>query len=314
MIATKNIRGLLVTNAFLKNGKFVEHYEWLREAARQQEIRLDLCDNAMLHAIYGMESDEAKLASYSFIIFWDKDIRLAKWMEQYCQKRGIPIFNTPEAVAACDDKSETFRLLTEASEEAFSLIPSVVAPLTFAAVGYTDVDFLSSIEKQIGYPMVIKECFGSFGWQVYLAKDREEALRYTKKLAGTPFLYQKFIAASAGVDVRLQVVGTEVAMKRRSKTDFRANLSNGGQMEAYEASQEECDLAVRAVLALGLDFAGVDLLFASGEDKPANMICEVNSNAHFRNIAECTGVNTADKIMQYIKRVLEGKQERNHRG
>ena len=309
MIATKNIRGLLVTNAFLKNGKFVEHYEWLREAARQQEIRLDLCDNAMLHAIYGMESDEAKLASYSFIIFWDKDIRLAKWMERYCQKRGIPIFNTPEAVAACDDKSETFRLLTEASEEAFSLIPSVVAPLTFAAVGYTDVDFLSSIEKQIGYPMVIKECFGSFGWQVYLAKDREEALRYTKKLAGTPFLYQKFIAASAGVDVRLQVVGTEVvaAMKRWSKTDFRANLSNGGQME-------ECDLAVRAVLALGLDFAGVDLLFASGEDKPANMICEVNSNAHFRNIAECTGVNTADKIMQYIKRVLEGKQERNHRG
>ena len=48
MMATKNIRGLLVTNAFLKNGKFVEHYEWLREAARQQEIRLDLCDNAML--------------------------------------------------------------------------------------------------------------------------------------------------------------------------------------------------------------------------------------------------------------------------
>jgi|GEM_PF-6164617 len=109
MIATKNIRGLLVTNAFLKNGKFVEHYEWLREAARQQEIRLDLCDNAMLHAIYGMESDEAKLASYSFIIFWDKDIRLAKWMERYCQKRGIPIFNTPEAVAAFDDKRENFR-------------------------------------------------------------------------------------------------------------------------------------------------------------------------------------------------------------
>lgn len=291
MMATKNIRGLLVTNAFLKNGKFVEHYEWLREAARQQEIRLDLCDNAMLHAIYGMESDEAKLASYSFIIFWDKDIRLAKWMERYCQKRGIPIFNTPEAVAACDDKSETFRLLTEASEEAFSLIPSVVAPLTFAAVGYTDVDFLSSIEKQIGYPMVIKECFGSFGWQVYLAKDREEALRYTKKLAGTPFLYQKFIAASAGVDVRLQVVGTEVvaAMSSSVKNGFPWQIYHEWRADgAYEASQEECDLAVRAVLALGW-FCGVDLLFASGEDKPANMICEVNSNAHFRNIAECTG-------------------------
>ena len=78
MIATKNIRGLLVTNAFLKNGKFVEHYEWLREAARQQEIRLDLCDNAMLHAIYGMESDEAKLASYSFIIFLQSSSALSR--------------------------------------------------------------------------------------------------------------------------------------------------------------------------------------------------------------------------------------------
>ena len=34
MIATKNIRGLLVTNAFLKNGKFVEHYEWLRGSCK----------------------------------------------------------------------------------------------------------------------------------------------------------------------------------------------------------------------------------------------------------------------------------------
>lgn len=87
MMATK-ISGIVGDKCVSKNGKFVEHYEWLREAARQQEIRLDLCDNAMLHAIYGMESDEAKLASYSFIIFWDKDIRLAKWMERYCQKRG----------------------------------------------------------------------------------------------------------------------------------------------------------------------------------------------------------------------------------
>ena len=90
MIATKNIRGLLVTNAFLKNGKFVEHYEWLREAARQQEIRLDLCDNAMLHAIYGMESDEAKLASYSFIIFWGQRHTFGKMDGALLSKTGDP--------------------------------------------------------------------------------------------------------------------------------------------------------------------------------------------------------------------------------
>ena len=35
-------------------------------------------------------------------------------------------------------------------------------------------------------------------------------------------------------------------------------------------------------------------------DMPADMVCEVNSNAHFKNIFECTGVNVADEIMKYI--------------
>ena len=35
-------KGLLVTNAFLRTGKFVEHYEWLRKAALRLEMTLDL--------------------------------------------------------------------------------------------------------------------------------------------------------------------------------------------------------------------------------------------------------------------------------
>ena len=32
-VENSGCKGLLVTNAFLRTGKFVEHYEWLREAA-----------------------------------------------------------------------------------------------------------------------------------------------------------------------------------------------------------------------------------------------------------------------------------------
>ena len=39
-------KGLLVTNAFLRTGKFVEHYEWLREAALQRGMTLDIIENA----------------------------------------------------------------------------------------------------------------------------------------------------------------------------------------------------------------------------------------------------------------------------
>ena len=50
------------------------------------------------------------------------------------------------------------------------------------------------------------------------------------------------------------------------------------------------------------DFAGVDLLFGKDE-KP--VICEINSNAHFKNLLDCTHINTADKILEYILKKIE---------
>lgn len=309
--------GVLITNAFLRTDKFMEHYEWLREAAQRRNMHLDLWDNAALLPFYGgdepffMQSPNRFPEDYSFVIFWDKDVRLANYIQDIYGKRQVPIFNAPQAIAACDDKSETYRILQKCGEMSadeqgysFSLIPTIVAPMTFRAVGYGAAEFVEGVIQKLSLPLVIKECFGSFGQQVYLAETAEEVLQYTQKLAGTPFLYQKYIAASHGVDVRLQVVGDRVvaAMKRRTRyQDFRANLTNGGTMEPYRPSAVEQEIAVEAARALGLSFAGVDLLFADGEDKPATMLCEVNSNAHFRNIADCTGVNTADCIMEYIQ-------------
>lgn len=67
-------------------------------------------------------------------------------------------------------------------------------------------------------------------------------------------------------------------------------------MERYEPEEAACLLAVRACQATGCDFAGVDLLFTEN----GFLVCEVNSNAHFKNLYDCTGINTADYIMEYI--------------
>lgn len=45
-----------------------------------------------------------------------------------------------------------------------------------------------------------------------------------------------------------------------------------------------------------LDFAGVDLLFS----KDGPLLCEVNSNAHFKALHELTGKNPADNIVQML--------------
>ena len=54
--------------------------------------------------------------------------------------------------------------------------------------------------------------------------------------------------------------------------------------------------AITASKVIGLDFAGVDVLF--GKNGP--IVCEVNSNPHFKSSLECTGVDMSEEIMSYI--------------
>ncbi|HKL80135.1 MAG TPA: RimK family alpha-L-glutamate ligase [Mobilitalea sp.] len=235
-----------------------------------------------------------------FILFWDKDVRLARFLEL----QGYLVFNSSASIEMCDDKSLTHLTLMNAG---IPMPRTVIAPKTFDNIGYTNLDFLVEVADRLGFPMVIKECFGSFGQQVYLVKDMEELKDKLVQIGVKPLLFQEFISTSFGRDIRLQVVGNKViaGMYRYSENgDFRANLSNGGRMKPYNPSKEECELALRCCEVIGLDFAGVDLLFGD-EDKL--LVCEINSNAHFKNIYDCSGVNAADAIITHIIKTLNNR-------
>lgn len=78
--------------------------------------------------------------------------------------------------------------------------------------------------------MVVKEAYGSFGAQVYLAKNRSELDALRNRLKYMPHLYQRYVKNSSGEDIRIIVVGGKAvaAMKRKNKGDFRANIELGG--------------------------------------------------------------------------------------
>ncbi len=298
------MKGWLVTNAFLHTHKFTEIHLWLTEAAKKLGVDLIVKTNAEI--LIQLDQDFASMKSKKsaekpdFILFWDKDTRLA----QYLEMKGLPVFNSSRGIALCDDKSQTHLYLQGAG----ILMPkTMIAPMTFSNIGYNSLDFLDHVEKELSWPIVIKECFGSFGQQVYLAYNRQELKETVMNIGAKPMLFQEFIHSSKGKDLRLQVVGSQVvaAMYRYSDNgDFRANITGGGKMKPYEPTQKQIDLAVESCKILGLDFAGVDILF--GKDKEP-VVCEVNSNAHFKNIYDCTGINVADSILAYIiKRICIG--------
>lgn len=282
--------GWLITNQFLKSAKFDELKEKFESAAKEEGIELIALTNTGASQIV---NQSLKKERPDFVLFWDKDVLLASYFEA----EHIPVFNSSRAIEVCDNKCLTHLALKKAG---LPMPDTIFAPMTYSNVGYSDLDFLSQIEEVFSYPIIVKEAYGSFGAQVYFVENRKQLIFHTKRLEGTPFLYQKYIESSYGRDVRLQVVGEQVvaAMYRYSDSDFRANVSAGGSMRAYEPDESQCELAVKACRAVGADFAGVDLLF--GEDGEM-LVCEVNSNAHFKNIETCTGVNSAEWILRYIK-------------
>lgn len=282
------MKGWLVVNAFLKIEKFNDIYRLLQSAFEEEGADLELKTGAELLCL---SSEISRLCLPDFVLFWDKDYALARRLES----AGAPVFNSPSAVAVCDDK-----ILTQLALDAANVRTpqTVIAPKTFEGVGYNDLEFVERAAHMLGLPMVIKQACGSFGKQVYLAETVEKAKEIIKSFGSNAFLFQRFIAESRGRDVRVNVVGGRAvcAILRENKNDFRSNITNGGRAERYSPTAEEEAIAVAACRATGVDFAGVDVLF--GND--GAYVCEVNSNPHFRSTLECTGINLAQHIARYV--------------
>ena len=237
-----------------------------------------------------------KLSNIDFVLFWDKDVLLAKYLEN----KGIRVFNCSEAIRICDDKALTH---VELSKYDINMPRTIVQPFTFDNE-YKSDGYINDIINELFFPIVVKSRVGSFGAGVYLVNNELELRKIINTFPPNSLIFQEFISSSKGRDIRLQVVGNEVvcSMYRYSDIDFRANITNGGKMKEYNPSDEEKELALKVSRCLNLDFAGIDILLDK-DNKP--LLCEVNSNAHFVNLYNLTKVNTADYIMKYIKSLSE---------
>ncbi|MBQ8494940.1 MAG: RimK family alpha-L-glutamate ligase [Clostridia bacterium] len=278
----------ILYNGFWNTNSVPDPARRLAEAGKRLGYSLKPTPNTAFAAEIGGEN---RFSAGDVVLCWDKDVRLLRVMEA----TGVKVYNCADAVALCDDKSLTHIELAKAG---LPMPRTFIAPMTY--VDYTEAgdDFLNTAARELGFPLVMKECFGSLGEQVYLIENKGQLLENARRMKHRPFILQEFVKSSAGKDKRLYVVGGRVvaAMRRFSHTDFRANIGAGGHGEAYSPTEEEISLAVSACRVLGLDFAGVDLL--DGPNGP--LICEVNASAHMAALEQCTGIDVAGEIVRYV--------------
>mgnify|MGYP003312896097 CR=1 FL=1 len=230
------------------------------------------------------------IGKYDFVMYLDKDRYVAGLLE----KAGYRLFNSIDSIVKCDDKMLTHLCL---ADQGIKMPTSISSTLCYTDNG--NREYLEKVEDLLGFPMIVKENYGSLGKQVYLANNKEELLEIENKLIHVPHIFQKFISSSKGKDFRVIVIGGKAIawMKRENKNSYLSNLAQGGSAYKVDLPKNYIELAEKAAKILTLDYCGVDLL--EGPDGEP-MISEVNSNAFYEGIEKTTGVNVAAAYIDYL--------------
>ena len=214
---------------------------------------------------------------------------------RHFQRQGVMLMNGPQAIEAVADKLHTLQILSRSG---------VPIPKTILGKFPVDVDL---VERELGFPVVVKTLKGTRGTGVVLCTDRAQFNDLANLLdgatAGADFIFQQYISASHGRDVRVLVVNGKAvaAMERRSSDGgFKSNISLGGHATPYAMPREMADLAVRTAAALDLDIAGIDILL----DADGYRICEANSSPGFQALEPACRINVPEIIFAAVSEKL----------
>ena len=289
---------VIVVNAYSRLQSSLNQSQRLRQEFADMGVQADIYPaDALGCAVEEDGSLSCALSGYDFCVYLDKDKYAARMLE----KLGMRLFNSARAVEDCDDKMQTFIRLADMGIPMPKTLP---APLCYDPQMPVKEDILRGVERELGYPVIIKSAYGSLGAGVFMASDWVQLKAAAERLKCSPHLFQRYVAESCGRDVRVIVVGGRVvaAMERRSRGDFRSNIELGGVGRPFTPDEALAKLCVRAAEGLGLDYCGADVLFG----REGYLLCEVNSNAFFGGIERVAGINVAREYALYMYKTIYG--------
>jgi len=162
------------------------------------------------------------------------------------------------------------------------------------ATAYTaNLEDYPSLANKFGFPLVIKSTRAGKGVGVYKINtpaDLKSFITQAKKddKTGRGFIVQEFIPYL--YDLRILLIGSHAFAMRRipSQGEFRANFSLGGQVEPFSPRPETIKLAKRALRAVDLKIAGVDILITKNNQE---YVLETNHIPGFVGMEKATGKN-----------------------
>ena len=153
--------------------------------------------------------------------------------------------------------------------------------------------------------VVYKPIMGSLGFGSMKFSNADMAFNAYKRLEnlGQPLYVQEYLE-KPGRDIRAFVIGDEVAasiFRIADAGEWKTNVAQGGKAKRAELSKELEELALRAVEALELIYAGVDIL----ETDSGPALLEINASPGWQGLQKSTGVNAAQQIVRHAVKLLK---------
>jgi ribosomal protein S6--L-glutamate ligase len=213
---------------------------------------------------------------------------------------GALVVNRLEPLLAAQDKFRTSWLLR---------LAGVSTPR--AAVAQTPDD--AEVALAALGESVVKPVAGSLGDGLErLVPDAAGRARIRERAEHEGAVYLQAYVPHPGRDLRVFVVGgrARAAIARHAPAgEWRTNVTRGGTAEPVMIGPALAATAEAAAGAVGLDYAGVDLVTA-----PEGVtVLEVNGNPSWQGILEATGLDMAEVIAEHVLgRALRRRRSSDH--
>lgn len=212
-------------------------------------------------------------------------------MLEHMEVAGIRVINSTYPFRRSRDKYATQYILHEAD---------IPIPSTYTTESLARAYQATGEMKEVIYKPILSS-MGRGSMKFSDADLAYNAYRLLDRLQH-PLILQKYVK-NPGRDIRVFIIGDLVVgavYKYIPEGEWKSNVAQGGKMVEEEMSPDIIDMAFNATRAMGLDYAGVDIL----ESPEGPIVLEVNASPGWQGLKGATGKEVADLIVEYgVKQV-----------
>lgn len=259
------------------------------EVVNPDDIGL-LVSSSKEHSVF-LRGEEAALPDFVIPRMGSTTTYFAMAILRQLERLGVYCVNGAAEVELAQDKLYHLQVLAAAG---------LPVPKTILVQFPADPDL---VERELGFPVIVKTLVGTQGSGVYLAEDREKLMDLLQFVeANNPaaqLVLQKYMSESRGRDVRVLAIGGHIvgAMERIAKSGFKSNYSQGGTVKPFDYGPRNEMSVAETMRVLGMEMAGLDFLY---DEEVGFRICEVNSSPGFEGLEQACDVDVPAALYQYL--------------